>query len=320
MAVISILVPIYNVEQYLIQCLQSIQNQTFVDFEVICINDGSTDNSLEIIEKFVNSDNRFKVINKKNSGYGHSMNMGLEKCVGEYIGIVESDDYIEPTMFEKLYQMAIQYDLDIARCNYNKVTAYSKVKQSLRQHIPLNEVLYPLNEPTVFYQPPALWVNLYRRSLLNDYHIRFLETPGASYQDTSFVFKSYAVCKRFMLIDEPLLNYRLDNINSSVNSQDKVLCVCTEYREIVCFLKQYPEIYEKLKFHIPALRFSCYSWNFARIHQRFKWLFLKVWRQDIKEDFFEKRINRPYLKRKQLKKILLIRYFPLIFIWRKRKL
>ncbi|MDF7676736.1 glycosyltransferase [Neisseriaceae bacterium ESL0693] len=318
MTAISILVPVYNVERYLTQCLQSIQDQTFQDFEVICINDGSTDHSLTIIEQFSRTDDRFKVINKTNSGYGHSMNTGLEACTGQYIGIVESDDYIEPTMFEKLYQMAIQHDLDIARCSYYKFTATSK-KQHHSHGIPFNQVLYPLDCPGIFYQTPSLWVNLYRHSLLSDHHIRFLETPGASYQDTSFVFKAYAVCKRFMLTEERLLNYRVDNVNSSVNSQDKVLCVCTEYREIVRFIKQYPEIYEQLKFHIPVLRFSCYSWNFARIHQRFKWLFLKAWQRDIVEDLAEGRINRQYLKRNQLKKIMLIRYFPLMYKWRRRK-
>ncbi|MFD1244677.1 glycosyltransferase family 2 protein [Paralysiella testudinis] len=97
---ISILVPVFNVEKYLRQCLDSIQSQTFKNFEVICINDGSTDTSLAILEDYAQQDTRFRIINKPNSGYGHSMNIGLGQCNGEYIGIVESDDYmLRPIIF-----------------------------------------------------------------------------------------------------------------------------------------------------------------------------------------------------------------------------
>ena len=91
MITISILVPVYNVESYLVQCLESIKNQTFQNFEVICINDGSTDHSLEIIKKFIALDQRFKLIDKSNTGYGHSMNKGLAACQGEYVRTVISN-------------------------------------------------------------------------------------------------------------------------------------------------------------------------------------------------------------------------------------
>src|SRR5574344_757344 len=106
MAEVSILIPIYNVEKYLEQCLESVCNQTLKDIEIICINDGSTDSSLKIIKDFQKNDDRVVLINKKNSGYGDSMNKGLEKATGEYIGIVESDDFIEKDAFEKLYSLA----------------------------------------------------------------------------------------------------------------------------------------------------------------------------------------------------------------------
>ena len=92
---LSILVPCYNVEKYVAQCLSSIVNQTLQNIEIICINDGSTDKTLEILQSFQTTDSRIKIINKKNSGYGDSMNLGLDMAKGKYIGIVESDDYIE---------------------------------------------------------------------------------------------------------------------------------------------------------------------------------------------------------------------------------
>ena len=93
---VSILVPCYNVEKYLKQCLDSIVNQTLQDIEIICINDGSTDSTLDIIKQYAKNDDRFVVIDKQNEGYGKSMNRGLDAATGEYIGIVESDDWIEP--------------------------------------------------------------------------------------------------------------------------------------------------------------------------------------------------------------------------------
>ena len=99
---VSVLVPIYNVEEYLDECLTSIAVQTLKDIEIICINDGSTDNSPRILQKYAKKYSNFIVINKKNSGYGDSMNRGLEKASGEYIGIVESDDFIEFNAFKEL--------------------------------------------------------------------------------------------------------------------------------------------------------------------------------------------------------------------------
>ena len=115
---VSILVPCCNVEKFVYQCLDSIRNQTLNDIEVLCINDGSTDGTLNILRQFAETDSRFFVIDKSNSGYGDSMNLGLDRCTGKYIGIVESDDFIEPTMFERLLAVAEENDLDIARTGY----------------------------------------------------------------------------------------------------------------------------------------------------------------------------------------------------------
>ena len=115
---ISVLVPIYNVEKYLEECLESIISQTLQDIEVICINDGSTDGSLKIIKKYAKNDPRFVIINKKNSGYGDSMNRGLAKATGEYIGIVESDDWVEKDMFESLYSLAKENEAEVVKSNF----------------------------------------------------------------------------------------------------------------------------------------------------------------------------------------------------------
>ena len=115
---ISVLIPIYNVESYLEECLDSLRAQTFRDFEAICINDGSTDGSRDIIQKYLDLDSRFKVIDKPNSGYGASMNLGLEQATGTYLAILESDDKFEPNALEFLYQTATQHEAEVVKADF----------------------------------------------------------------------------------------------------------------------------------------------------------------------------------------------------------
>ena len=115
MAKVSIVIPIYNVEKYLRQCLDSVVNQTLRDIEIICVNDGSKDSSLAIMKEYAERDERVKIIDKPNSGYGNSMNRGFDMACGEYIGIVESDDYADPEMFERLYATAKENELDVVK-------------------------------------------------------------------------------------------------------------------------------------------------------------------------------------------------------------
>ena len=115
---VSIVVPIYNVENYLDECLNSIANQTLKEIEIICVDDGSKDDSLNIAKKWQRKDKRFIVITKENSGYGNTMNVGIDAAHGEYLGIVESDDYVDKHMFEVLYSAAVNNDLDVVKSDY----------------------------------------------------------------------------------------------------------------------------------------------------------------------------------------------------------
>ena len=111
---VSIIIPVYNVEKFLPRCLNSLTNQTLKDIEIICINDGSTDNSPKILEEYKNKDNRVVVINQENSGVSASRNSGMKIAKGEYIGFVDSDDWVDLDFFEKLYNSAIKNGADIA--------------------------------------------------------------------------------------------------------------------------------------------------------------------------------------------------------------
>ena len=192
---VTVLVPCYNVEKYIAQCLQSLQQQTLEEIEIICLNDGSTDCTLEIIRSIVCTDPRFIIIDKPNSGYGATMNLGLSKATGAYVGIVESDDFVEPNMFKALYDQAIDDDLDISRCAFNRLIN-GKIKPDPCSFLPKNRTFSPKEETNAFLHPPSIWAAIYRRTLLTDNHIQFLETPGAAYQDLSFAFKTTLVAQR----------------------------------------------------------------------------------------------------------------------------
>ena len=113
---VSVIVPTYNVSQYLDECMTSLINQTLEDMEFICVNDGSTDHSLEILQTYAAADQRVKIIDKPHGGYGKAMNVGLDNCTGEYIGILEPDDYVKTSMYGDLYELAEKYDLSDMVC------------------------------------------------------------------------------------------------------------------------------------------------------------------------------------------------------------
>lgn len=130
---ISIVVPVYNVASYLRECLESILEQTYENLEVICVNDGSTDGSLAILEEYRSRDSRVRVISKPNAGYGHTMNMGMDAATGDYLGIVESDDFIEPRMYEILMTAQQKHDVPVVLCPWfdywtdgNRKSAHSR--------------------------------------------------------------------------------------------------------------------------------------------------------------------------------------------------
>ena len=181
MPILSILIPVYNVEKYLAQCLESVINQTLSDIEIIVINDGSKDNSLNIIKDFAAKDKRIIVIDKENEGYGKSMNRGLDVASGKYIGIVESDDWIEPNMYEKLISTAEKYKADIVKANFFSYTTNNGEKNekiNLFPEIYSERPFSPREKTFVFFCQPSIWSSIYNREFLNKNDIRFLESPA----------------------------------------------------------------------------------------------------------------------------------------------
>lgn len=277
---LSILVPIYNVEQYLPDCLDSLCAQTLKNIEIICINDGSTDASGAILDEYAKNNANIKVINKKNSGYGDSMNRGLEAATGEYIGIVESDDYIDANGFEKLYELAKKTDADIVKANYYYHSDDKDEIHEVVKNQKLNKAITISDDYSILIEEPGIWSAIYRRDFLNDNKIRFRTTPGASYQDTGFFFKTACAAKKIVYTKNAYLHYRTDNANSSVKSLEKVNYVVEEYADIEKYLEKC-DISDEVKYTIQAAKFGAFHWNLQRLPKDLAQEFIVT----IKNDF-----------------------------------
>lgn len=284
---VSIVLPVYNVEKFLPECLDSVVNQTLKDIEIICVNDGSTDGSLAVLEKYAETDARVKIISKKNSGYGHSMNVGFAAATGEYIGIVETDDWIKSDMYETLYNIAFENDLDVIKADYynfegdgeQRKTKYIRIAGKFPQYY--GKVLNPADDVTPLYFTMNTWAGIYKRGFIEANQIKHNETPGASYQDSGFWFQTLSSAKRLYFLERPFYMYRQDNPNSSINNKAKVYCVCDEYEFIMDFMNRNPELKKTFIYIYSYRRFYSYMFVLNRIGLQFVFEFLRRFSDDF---------------------------------------
>ena len=293
MAKVSVIIPTYNVEQFLRECLDSIIRQTLQEIEIICVNDGSTDGSLDIINEYAEKDSRIVVITGPNGGYGKAMNKGLDAATGDYVGIVEPDDYIGLTMYEDLYEIAVQNNLDFVKADFYRFSTeedgslnkeYNRLSKNSEYY---NRVFRPLEEKECFRFIMNTWSGIYKREFLEKYRIRHNETPGASFQDNGFWFQTFLLAERAMFIDRPYYMNRRDNPNSSVKSKDKVYCVNEEYKYIKnLILERYPALWREVQSIHALKRLHNYDFTLSRIAPEFKRQYIT----DISREFRENEV------------------------------
>lgn len=272
---VSIVMPVYNAGSFLYQSLDSAVCQTLEDIEVVCVNDGSTDASLSVMREYARGDKRIKVIDKQNAGYGQTMNTGISAAEGEYVMILEPDDFMSADMAEKLYAEAKRLDCDVVKSNYwehegkTGTDTFENVLDGKRFGVVTNA----MEDPWVILIRPCIWSAIYRRQHIVDYRIRFNETPGASFQDTAFAFKVLSSAKRVSFVKEAYLHYRVDNAASSVKSSGKIFNVCDEFAAMESFICVDRMRRARLMPMLQRLKIDTYEWNLNRIADEFKPLF-----------------------------------------------
>lgn len=219
--IISVLIPIYNAEKYLVQALESLKRQECSCLEFLCINDGSTDNSKTIIQNFLSKDERFKLVDKKNSGYGASMNLGIEAARGSYIAILEPDDYIEGQMFLELYHLAETTNFpDVVKSSYwsinNKLSSVERFRCGFWKRIKHRGIPFTIkDEPLLTRYHPSIWSAIYRKEFLQENNIRFKEIPGAGWVDNPFMMETLIKACSIVYTDNAYYCYRDSHDGSS---------------------------------------------------------------------------------------------------------
>jgi len=223
MPLISVIIPCYNVENFIKQCVGSVIKQTLNDIEIICINDGSKDGTLGILRDFESADNRVKVIDVENGGYGKAVNTGIAAAVGKYIGIVESDDFISKTMYKDLYDLSLNGVVDIVKGNFWNYYDLAEGKHEIfidgsRLMIPNTCEPFTLKEcPEILCGHPSVWSAIYKRDFLHENNIKFIEPKGAGWVDNPFFFETICKAKTIVWSKNPYYYYRKTNPVSSSN-------------------------------------------------------------------------------------------------------
>ncbi|MFZ4863875.1 glycosyltransferase family 2 protein [Sphingobacterium sp. Mn56C] len=204
---LSIIVPVYNVEGSLENCVLSILKQEFIDFELLLINDGSTDNSAQVCDKLALQDGRIKVFHKQNAGVSQTRNYGLDRAKGTYIGWVDGDDWIEPDMFALLMETAVKEHADLVWCSY--FIDYGDGQKIDRQNIEANS-LHFIKALIGLEVEGMLWNKVIRRDIFENYSIRFIDKMNMA-EDKNVLIKVLYFAKQISFVDKPLYHYLQTN-------------------------------------------------------------------------------------------------------------
>lgn len=228
---VSVIVPVYNAERYLNQCISSIANQTLSDIEIIAINDGSTDDSLNVLDELsIKYKGKLKIYSKENGGAGSARNIGIENACGEFIKFVDADDYLNVDILEKMYTIAKDFNVSLVRGNYQTVIGPFKMKDKCSwSDIEGSQVVdVSKNKDYIVTETPGIGNKLFSRELIGD--LRFPEKT--KWEDLAIMPIVIASSEKVFHMDEPVYNYRVnmnttikDFINTIPNILDIIRCV-----------------------------------------------------------------------------------------------
>lgn len=269
---LSIILPVYNVEKYLAKCIQTITAWDFKNLEFIFIDDGSTDKSSSVIEDYMKTDNRIKLFHKENGGCASARQFGLEKALGTYVGFVDPDDFIDPSMFRKLLFSALDGSYEISYCGYNEF--YENSGKSYK----VPDTFYPpycfgttdkrkINFLIAFTRV-AIWRFLYNKDFLIKNKIEF-HTSLRRFDDLPFKIETLFYCRSIIGIDEHLYFYRLQRQGQDVSANDERLYVHFEIFKILDELFKNSINYEVMGFYY-LVKLNTHMWAYSKIKEELK--------------------------------------------------
>jgi len=321
---ISVLVPIHNTEKYVEECLRSIMNQTYKNLEIICI-DSSTDGTTEIVKKLASEDERIVYVFDPNGSYGHKLNVALEKSTGAYIGIIDSDDYLELNMYERLLEVIQEQDVDFVKSDYSSFYV-EKGKNIIfeRNHGAADPAYYNVafnvsEKPNILYQNSvAIWSGLYKKSFIDKNKITVNETPGASFQDTGFSVLTHLFAEKMYYIPETFYRYRTDNAGSSVKSKSKNLIIADEWKFIDGEIERVTNLTPEALLGARIKKIVAYQWNYERldyegslefaqyVHEELQKQYMDTGLYEKMPEYMKKRFDQVYRLEEMMKKVSVI--------------
>lgn len=241
---VSVIMPCLNMASYIEKCIESVISQTLSNIEIIVIDAGSTDGTLDLLQAYVEKDTRIKIIHSSKKSYGYQVNLGIETAAGEYIGIVDTDDYIMPDMYEMLYSVASETEVDYvkgtAQMFYpitNRVNYQRDILQFPEKKYGENGTINvcPNQMPELLMMDKFLWGGIYRGDFLKS--IRLHESPGAAFQDLGGLLQTQMNAQKGIYISKCVYEYRQDNVNASTYNKKGFHFVEDEYGWAEQFLK-----------------------------------------------------------------------------------
>lgn len=247
---VSVIMPSLNVAAYIRKCMNSVLCQTLKDMEILCIDAGSTDGTLEILYDYARKDERVRIIHSDVKSYGVQVNMGIHIAKGTYIAIVETDDYIAENMMERLYMLALTYGLDYVKAEANAIYAYNSGE--VRRHLVLSDtdssiyrsVINVKKTPQMLAMDYYIWRGIYLRDFLLRNHIVCNETKSAAYQDIGFCHLTALYARKVMYISDVFYQYRVGREGSSSACLNGLKYIYQEYKRLLedySYIENLPE-------------------------------------------------------------------------------
>lgn len=240
---VSVIIPSLNVKKYITKAIESIKNQTLTEIEILCIDGGSDDGTLELLKDYAKEDNRIHIFLSNKKSYGAQVNQGIINAEGEYIAIIESDDYIKEDMLESLYNLTQRGYIDIVKGNFYHMYERNgeitlKVDTSKQSLANLNKAFKIEDKPIFLEGHPSIWAAIYKRSFLIHNKITFLEEEGGAWVDNPFFYETALKAQTLKYVNTPYYYYRESNENSSTNNLTNLSIPAKRIKDIFKVLKE----------------------------------------------------------------------------------
>lgn len=233
--IITVILPSLNVAPYIKRSIESVLNQSLSEIEVLCVDAGSDDGTFEMIERYAGTDDRIRLIKSDKKSYGYQVNKAINEARGEYIGIVETDDFIEKDMYQTLYDISRKNNIDVVKCNYKIFKEFSRNCfgndcQCLPDSKLYDRVVEGEELRSLFLFDHSIWNGIYKKAFLIANRIYCSETPGASFQDIGFIQRVHNAAGSYYFCSRVLYGYRIDREEASTYSKKCMNNMCFEFK------------------------------------------------------------------------------------------